>query len=67
MLLLNSPLLQLTEQLNSDLNRRIPELNSGGCGVFASLMYKKLKALGYNPTIGILDNDEYTYEIKKIL
>lgn len=66
MLTLSSPpLYKLIESLNEDLSNKIPELNAGGCGVFASLMYKKLKSLGYEPKIVILDCTTYELEHKK--
>lgn len=36
---------------------KIPEINAGGCGVYASIMYKQLVELGYKPNIVIFDRD----------
>ncbi len=47
-------LIELVLKVNKVVRIEIPKINHGGCGVFASLMYKQLKALGYEPNIVIL-------------
>ncbi len=65
MLALNSSkLIKLIESINADLRIKVPEVNEGGCAIFASLMYKELKALGYNPTINIL-HDSWSKDINR--
>ena len=38
----------IARELNNSISDKIPNINSGGCGVFASLIYPKLKEMGYN-------------------
>lgn len=47
-------LVDLILKLNKEIIKEIPEINNGGCGVFALLMSKQLEKLGYKPTISIL-------------
>jgi hypothetical protein len=49
-------LIDLVLGLNEQIKNEIPEINHGGCGVFALIMAKQLELLGYNPTISILTN-----------
>ncbi len=51
--------------LNKEISIKIPEVNRGGCGVFALKMVKELKKLGYNPNIVILTNWMEDYGDKK--
>lgn len=39
------------------INDAIPDINSGGCGIFAEHLYKTLIKLGLKPTIVIITND----------
>lgn len=54
-LLAQSKLEVLIRGVNKDLRSKVPVINEGGCGIFASLMYKELTRLGYKPEIVILD------------
>jgi len=36
------------------INNKHPNINYGGCGVFAVLLYDKLKALGFRPKIAVM-------------
>lgn len=54
-LLAQSRLEVLVKGINEDLRSKVPVINQGGCGIFASLMYKELTRLGYKPEIVILD------------
>lgn len=57
----------LVVALNQQIRKEIPEINAGGCGVFALLMSKQLIKLGYNPSIGIMLSmwGDCSVEIKK--
>ena len=44
----------LVQEINKQIRVEIPNINSGGCGVFALLMSKKLVELGFKPSIGIM-------------
>lgn len=43
-------LFELGEEIKK-INDKYPDINYGGCGLFAVLLYNKLKNLGYNPVI----------------
>lgn len=58
-------LVELILKVNQEVKKEIPKLNWGGCGVFASKMYKQLKELGYTPNIVILDYEENDFSQKK--
>ncbi len=59
-------LVDLILKINQEVRNEVPYINHGGCGVFASLMYKHLKSLGYDPKIVILTMDwESSFESKK--
>lgn len=47
-------LIELVLILNREIKKEIPNINSGGCGVFTLLMYKQLEKLGYKPNIAIM-------------
>jgi hypothetical protein len=47
-------LVELILQINKEIKKELPLINHGGCGVFASKMFKKLKSIGYSPNIVIL-------------
>ena len=59
----------LVTLLNRKINREIPEINRGGCGVFAQMVYPKLVELGYKPKIMVFDRepDEFVDYIKSNL
>lgn len=58
-------LVDLVLSLNKQINNEIPEINYGGCGVFALIMAKQLELLGYNPIIHILTSYYDNTEDKK--
>lgn len=58
-------LIELILKVNQEVKREISKINYGGCGVFASKMYKQLKELGYTPNIVILDYEENDFSQKK--
>lgn len=61
-------LVDLVLSLNEQIEKEIPEINYGGCGVFALIMAKQLELLGYNPTISILTSYyDNTADKKRVL
>jgi hypothetical protein len=59
-------LVDLVLGLNKEFSKEIPEINAGGCGVFALHVSKELRKLGYSPNIVIITNMwEQSLEIKK--
>ncbi len=51
-------------KLNYELEMAIESLNCGGCGIFAYVMYNRLRELGYAPHIMVFD-DCSSLDVKK--
>lgn len=49
-------LVDLVLSLTQEIKEKIPNINQGGCGVFAFLVTQELQSRGYNPEIVILVN-----------
>lgn len=58
-------LVDLIKEINWQVKNEIPKINQGGCGVFASKLYKELVKLGYQPKILILDGKYDDFSQKK--
>lgn len=58
-------LVDLILLLNKEISVKIPQINKGGCGVFAFKMAKELKKLGYSPNIMIIDYGTTTFNNRK--
>lgn len=41
----------------SELRNQVCDLDNGGCGIFATLLYERLKAEGYQPRIATITSD----------
>lgn len=44
----------LADEIRNDIDNNIPNINCGGCGIFAERLYKVLDKMGYNPTIAFV-------------
>ena len=51
------------ENYHEEIHKRINYINSGGCGIFAVLLYKALVNLGLSPKLMVLTNE--AEEMKK--